>query len=79
MINDLIAEARGKYKSLDGVVVVSPKLLARLADALENDGITAREDLAYIKHLEAIIKRLEAGGAYVHRATDERVHSVAIE
>ncbi|RLP70883.1 hypothetical protein D9V30_00150 [Mycetocola reblochoni] len=31
----LIEEARGKFRSLDGVVVVSPRLLSRLADALE--------------------------------------------
>lgn len=32
---DLIQTARGKYKSLDGLVVVSPRLLSDLADALE--------------------------------------------
>jgi len=32
---ELIARARKSYRSLDGVVVVSPQLLSDLADALE--------------------------------------------
>lgn len=41
----LIAEARGSYRSLDGLVCVSPGLLARLADALE--AVTAEPEWYY--------------------------------
>jgi len=43
--SDLIARARKSYRSLDGVVVVSPRLLADLADALED---ATRDVIAWV-------------------------------
>lgn len=54
MINeDLVAEAREKYQPLGDVVIVSPRLLSRLADALENASATLEYDALYIAELEA--------------------------
>lgn len=44
---DLIARARKSYRTLDGIVCVSPRLLADLADELEASAGEA-ENLRYL-------------------------------
>ena len=53
MHTELIARARKSYRSLNGVIVVSPTLVADLADALEAAETTVAEDMIYMLRIEA--------------------------